>query len=122
MITSIASYPLFYQNNMINSEKAASSSYTVPYSRTDNVRKIRISHENSPIRPFAPDADRKISLSCSVITEPESLLIDLSGIRNSQELAKELPTANTQYINLIPSETFEIVMSKPVFHTFEIIV
>ncbi len=122
MITNIASYPLFYQNNMVNSEKAASSPHIVPYNKTDNLKKIRISHENSPIRPFAPDADRKISVSGSVITEPESLLIDLSGIRNSQEITKELLTANIQYINLIPSETFEIVMSKPVLHTFEIIV
>ena len=123
MITGINSY--YYAgttNSVLLSEKLQHTSQNVANSRPDDSRKVKLSNEKNSVRPFAPEADIKISLSGSVITEPNSLLADLSGIGRSQEMKQELPETTLPYRNLQPSERFLVIIDEPVTYTFEIIV
>ncbi|MCX5813699.1 MAG: hypothetical protein NT178_14305 [Proteobacteria bacterium] len=123
MITGINSF--YYSgivNSVILSEKSQHTPQNVNNSRPDDSRKVRLSDEKNSIRPFAPEADIKISLSGSVIYDPNSLLADLSGIGRSQKIKQEMPKTIFPYGSSQPLREFQLIFNEPVTHTFEIIV
>ncbi|MCX5814844.1 MAG: hypothetical protein NTX75_01190 [Proteobacteria bacterium] len=123
MITGID--PFYYSgiiNSVILSEKSQHTPQNITNNRPDDSRKVRPSNEKSSVRPFAPEADIKISLSGSVITEPNSVLADLSGVGHSREMKQEMPKAVFHYKSSQSSEGFMAIIDEPVTYTFEIIV
>ena len=123
MITGIG--PFYYSgiiNSVIISEKSQHTHQNNTNNRPDDSRKVRPSDEKSSVRPFAPEADIKISLSGSVITDPNSVLADLSGVGRSQKMKQELPKAAFHYKRSQSSEGFPVIIDEPVTYTFEIMV
>ena len=109
-------------NSAIISEKLLHNPQNVTNSKPDCSRKVKLSNEENSSRPLAPEAVIKISLSGSVIHEPNSLLADLSGVGYSQEMKREKPGITLTYNHLQPSEKIQLITEEPVTYTFEIIV
>jgi hypothetical protein len=104
------------------SDRSRHTAQSVANSRPDDSRKVKVSDQGSSIRPFAPEADIKMSLSGSVIHEPKSLLADLSGVRRPQEMGREVPKTALPYRSSPRSGGFELIIDDPITSTFEIIV
>jgi hypothetical protein len=94
--------------------------------RPDDAGTIRISDETGSVRPFAPKADTKLTLSGSIVFELNSLLVDLSNVDRTKEMPQlpqpTNPVGRYQQPSLHFLQLENKPLEEPVWHTFEIIV